>query len=183
MAGHETITRMIVILSAAYPRFEVTADTGRVYAELLGDLSDDLLLAAARHHAATSKWFPSVAELREATMDLASRAAGIRTAEEAWKQVMLAVQRHGWYGEMAPGGGWQVPRMLSDLERHAVDALGGWRAVCHSENAAADRAHFLRIYGNLLQRKQQEAMMLPDVRQAIQRLADQMSIPRLEAGR
>ena len=40
MASTDTIKRTLVILSAAYPRFEITADTGRVYIELLQDIQD-----------------------------------------------------------------------------------------------------------------------------------------------
>ena len=182
MAGRETITKMMVVLSAAYPRHEVTADTGRVYAELLHDIPDDVLLAAAKQHATTSKWFPSVAELREAANKITAYSLGIRTAEEAWLKVQAAIRRYGWYGESDGAGGWRVPRMLSELERNAVDALGGWKLLCHSENAPADRAHFLRIYDNLLKRQQESAMMLPAVRDAVDKLAESRRLQLQEPG-
>jgi len=182
MAGRETISRMMVVLSAAYPRHEVTADTGRVYAELLHDIPDDVLLAAAKQNATTSKWFPSVAELREAAGNIVALSRGIRTAEEAWLQVQAAMREYGWYGQSDGAGGWCVPRMLSELERKAVDALGGWKLLCHSENAPADRAHFLRIYDNLLKREQEKATMLPAVRETVERLVEGRRLQLQEPG-
>lgn len=185
MASEIAITKVLIVLRAAYPRYEIREETAGVYAELLHDLPDDILIAAAQHHAATSKWFPSVAELRTAATDIQSRALGVRSAEEAWINVQKAVRQFGYYGETvapADGGGWRVPSMLSDLEKSAVDALGGWRTLCQSDNAVADRAHFLKIYGNLLTRETDTARMLPQVQQMISALADKMRQPELPVG-
>ena len=183
MAERGTIKQVMIILSAAYPRFEITADTGRVYADLLGDLPDDLLIAATKQHATTSKWFPSVAELREAAMNIKALADGTRTAEEAWINIQAAISRFGWYGESLPlekGGGWRVPSMLAPLELQAINALGGWKMLCQSQNAPADRAHFLKIYKELLERETMKATMLPEIREFVQQLEAQMKATQLE---
>jgi len=185
MASTDTVTRALAILAVAYPRFEMAKETPRVYAELLQDIPDEVLVAAVKQHAASSKWFPSVAELRQAAMEIRAQAAGVLTPEQAWVQVREAVQRFGWYGESIDtenGGGWRVPRMLDPLTRQAVDGIGGWRMLCQSENAPADRAHFLRIYGNLLEREQTSAAMLPDVQRTIKNLAEAMTRAQLESG-
>jgi len=170
MATRETIGKILVILTAAYPRQAIPPDTARAYADLLADIDDQVLVAAAQHHAATNKWFPAVAELREAAYDVMARAMGVRSAEEAWVHVEEAVRRFGWYGETIPleeGGGWRLPAMLSDLERRAIEGLGGWKCLCASENAPADRAHFLKIYAGLLAREQSTAQLLPAVQSVI----------------
>jgi len=173
MATKQAIAEVLVLLGAAYPRFSIPADTARVYASLLADLPNELLLSAAQQHAASSKWFPSVAELRAAALKLWADAHNVRGPEEAWVQVQRAIQRWGWYGEPVQGGGWQVPAMLSTTEKTAIKGLGGWRVICQSDNAPADRAHFLKIYSALMRREQEQYMMLPAVRQTMQALAGQ----------
>jgi hypothetical protein len=170
MATRKTIAEMMVILTTVYPSYDTTKDTVRVYTLLLADISDDLLMAAAQHHAATSKWFPKPAELREAALNIQARAQGIRTPEEAWIEVQKAVARYGSYGESIPleeGGGWRVPTMLDALAREAIVGLGGWRVLCQSDNAIADRAHFMKLYGALLERRQEATALLPQVRKAV----------------
>jgi hypothetical protein len=154
-----------------------------VYNSLLADIPDEVLVAAAEMHAVNSRFFPSVAELREAAMDIIARARGILTPEEAWVATQRAVARYGYYGEsISPedGGGWRVPRCLDEMTRTAIDGLGGWHAVCHSENAAADRAHFLRIYGGLVATQRQQVTALPHVQAVIAQLAGKMNMRRLE---
>ena len=185
MASDEIIVRVLGRLGDAYPRYEIREGMAETYAVLLGDLPDEILMAATIHHIASSKWFPSIAELRTAATDIQSRAMGVRSAEEGWINVQKAVRQFGYYGETVDpedGGGWRVPSMLSDLEKSAVDALGGWRMLCQSDNAVADRAHFLKIYGNLLTRETDTARMLPQVQQMISALADKMRQPELPAG-
>jgi len=186
MADHATVKKCIIILSAAYPRFQVTPDTGRVYAELLQDIPDDLLIAATKQHATTSKWFPSVAELREIVQNITALASGIRNAEEAWVNVQIAVRRYGWYGESIDpdnGGGWRTPSMLSELEVQAVNGLGGWKMLCQSDNGPADRAHFLKIYASLLQRQTERVAMLPEIAALVNQLEKRMAASQLEGGK
>jgi hypothetical protein len=161
MATRDTVSKALVLLATAYPRYEMTKDTGRVYAELLSDIPDDLLIAAAKHHATISKWFPSVAELRAAAFSIQAKVKGVPSAEEAWGEVMHQIRNIGSWGE---------PQFSTPLIGTAVDGLGGWMIVCTSTNTVADRAHFLRIYGNLLKRQQEDVAMLPEVRELIRGL-------------
>ena len=185
MATDKTITQVLAVLAIAYPRFEMAKETPRVYTQLLRDIPDDILIAAVQQHAASSKWFPSIAELRGAAQDIQARAAGVLTAEESWLAVREAVQRFGWYGEPIPpedGGGWRVPTMLDEMTKRAIEGLGGWKMLCQSDNAPADRAHYLKIYGSLFHRRQSDAAMLPQVQEIVAKLAGAMSMPQLEAG-
>ena len=171
MASKQTIAEMMLILHTAYPHYRGKKDTARVYAELLADIPDDLLIAGAKAHASTGKFFPSVAELREAAFDLQARAQGIPNAAEAWGEVMHQVRNVGSYGR---------PEFSAPLIYSAVDALGGWKALCASDNNVADRAHFLKIYGSLQERSQRDTAMLPEVRGVIAEMAEKMRMPQLE---
>jgi predicted CoA-binding protein len=133
----------------------------------------DLLVIAAKQHAASSKWFPSVAELRGVALEIQARARGIPTAAEAWVEVMGQVRAHGYYGE---------PVFSYPLIQQAIDGLGGWRNLCAGTNQVADRAHFLRIYESLSSRDHDTAAMLPVVYAAVQAIAESRQRPALEGG-
>ena len=163
MASKEVVAKVLVMLAAAYPRQSIPKATNGVYAELLGDIDNDLLMTAAKQHAATSKWFPSVAELRGVALEMQARANGLPTAAEAWGEVMEQVRAHGYYGR---------PFFSHRLIAQAVDGLGGWRSLCVGDNVVADRVHFLRIYESLAKRSQDTAAMLPEAHAAVQALAE-----------
>jgi len=185
MATDKVVKQVLAVLAVAYPGFEMAKETPQVYAQLLKDIPDDVLIAAVQQHAANSKWFPKIAELREVAQDIQARAAGVLTSEESWLAVREAVRQFGWYGEPIDpenGGGWRVPTMLDEMTKRAIEGLGGWKMLCQSDNAPADRAHYLKIYGSLLHRHQSDAAMLPQVKDVVDRLAGAMSTPQLEAG-
>ncbi len=118
----------------------------------LGDLPLRALEAAVLMHVSTNRWFPTIAELREAALSV--REGGIPTAVEAWAEVMKAFEFVGYYG---------IPQWSHPAITKTVDAMG-WQNLCLSENAMADRAHFMRLYETYAKRLRDEGVMLPDVK-------------------
>jgi hypothetical protein len=162
MASLKDVGKVLAYLAALYPRYELKVETVRAYHTIVADIEPGLLHAAAIQVASTSKWFPAASELRGAALEIQSRAQGIPSAAEAWREVLAQVGETGSYG---------VPAFSRHLTSQAVDALGGWRSLCASDNLVADRAHFFRIYEDLLRRQQEELSLLPQVREAVARLA------------
>lgn len=153
-------------LSAQYPEHAKQYESPdqykaayRIFHELLDDIDDAMLKAAAKHHAASCKWFPKVSELREAAFSLME--TGQLTAGEAWEKVCNEIRRVGIY---------DAPKLEPQVKR-AVDAMGGWRSLCESENNVADRAHFLKIFEAISNRDREDRRMLPEVREVAKRLA------------
>ena len=68
-------------------------------------------------------------------------------------------------------GYYQSPEFSTPMIQRAIDGLGGWRAFCAGDNLVADRAHFLKIYEQLLNRRQEEVARLPQVARVIDELA------------
>ena len=67
--------------------------------------------------------------------------AGPPGAAEAWEEVTRLIRSTGPY---------RAPAYSCDTVRRAVQSIG-WRQLCDSDNPAADRAHFLKIYESLRQ--------------------------------
>ena len=175
MATREDIGKLISIIAAATPSFKlgrgVEAKTRltemiHAYHLLLGDLDADRLTEAAMHVISQGTFFPSAGELRRAYFNLEERAAGVPTADEAWAEVKSLF--HRGYSRYRPPTSetFSHPRV-----EKALQGIGGWRALCQSENDAADRARFIQAYETHTRRDQELSHMLPGVRQVIEELA------------
>lgn len=88
-----------------------------IYFAALADLSLEVIRAAANVHVRTHKFFPRVAELREAIDGSADERADL-----AWVQLLQLVRRVGYYGKPT----WADPV----AERAAMELYGGWPALC-----------------------------------------------------
>ena len=166
MANLREVTDILLFLAALYPRYELPASTIRAYATIFEDIPTDLLRQAAIHVGSRNTFFPSAAELRAAVFELSEKAHGLPAAGEAWaevcRQFSLGFSRY----KPPTDDDWSHP-----LVKSALDAIGGWRYLCDSENFAADRARFLQIYDTLVHRAQDDTRMLPQVRATVEQLA------------
>ncbi len=151
MASAQKVAEMWANLMAAYPAFTagkpalVLEQSLKLYTRLLADVSDELLAAATYQHIASSKYWPTIAELREAAIQFIQPRHP--PAIEAWAEVRQAIRRVGHY---------RPPPSFGDpLIDRAVRALG-WEELCLSEEPEVDRAHFLRAYECLQQRERDE---------------------------
>lgn len=138
--------KLVAVLATAYPAARVSAETSELYEAMLGDLDFALVQRAAARHVATSKWFPSVAELRAAAVELALGPR--RTGLEAWGDVVEAIRFVGAYG---------APRFEDERVAECVRMLG-WRGLCLADNEASDRARFAELYEALAQRARVDAV-------------------------
>jgi hypothetical protein len=105
---------------------------------VLGDISFDEAKAAAVRHLRTSKFQPVPADIIAAVK--AMRPSKHPTAEEAWQEVLPKLNPY------------QRPEWSSELIREAVKTMG-FLQICQSESPSIDRAQFLKIYNNLLERQ------------------------------
>jgi len=145
---------------------QLKANNFEAYHLVLKDLPADVLRAAALEYIKDATFFPSAGELRKAAMRLMERAQGIPSAQDAWAEVCKSFGSHGYY-RGAPD--WSHP-----LIGKAVAGIGGYAALCISENPPADRARFLQAYDSYLERERDDAAMLPEVRDVVRQLAGTM---------
>ncbi len=167
--------KILATLAALYPRYELKKETIAAYHAILGDLSVDLLRAAALQIASRdSPWFPAAGELRAAAFRLLEREAGVPSAGEAWGEVCKRI---------GDTGSWGTPEFTHPLIQEAIEGIGGWMDICRSEGSrVADRARFLQVYGELAGREREAVAMLPEVRSAVAQLAAGWDAKRLGAG-
>lgn len=145
-------------LVAAYPNSQATVETIAVYDRLLSDIPPDDLQTVVDQSIAECKFLPTVAELRERFHAL-TRTLGQPSASEAWGDVMAQIRAVGYIG---------TPYFANDVTAQVVRHLG-WRDLCASENAVADRAHFMRMYDQLVERGNAVHKLLPQAREMAER--------------
>ncbi len=165
MATKNDVERVIAMLSLAYPNYENGKTPAQIsatidlYHRFLRDVETPILEAATMQHIASSKWFPSVYELREAALSITHH--GESSAEEAWLEVKDTIRRVGYYG---------VPQFSDPKVARSVEAIG-WRELCLTpiETEGVTRAHFMRIYDSFKNRERSNHLMLPEIRQSLER--------------
>jgi hypothetical protein len=145
--------KLVAILLAAYPTARVGADGARiadVYGRMLEDLDVEATTRAIKRIIRTSRFLPTVAEIRAAALEVADGAA--RAPGDAWGDVLRAIGRYG--ANRTPG----VEFCFADpLVARAVQSLG-WRELCLSEVGYADRARFVELYAQLVESDRRERL-------------------------
>jgi hypothetical protein len=123
-------------LQTAYAR-DMPAEQATIYLDALADIDPDGLAAALPLLAKTERWFPTIAAIMEASAPVG------RSPEEAWGTVLARIRQLGRMGGAAG---------LDPDVRAAVDACGGWVAICESSNPTGDRITFVKAYSAIAQR-------------------------------
>lgn len=139
----EQTKELVAIIAATWTRPPVEKATVHAYAFGLADLDYGLAQEAVRSLMQTSRFLPTIAEIRERAV--ADRVK-LPTPEEAWGIVRRAVNRIGSY---------QVAAFDCDEIQQAVDALG-WRNICLDENETATRARFCAAMQSFCARRMQD---------------------------
>lgn len=127
---------IVTMLLGAYPNARTSSCTSQVYETMLADLDVETARAAVTKLIATSKWMPTVAEVREAATEVVS--GPVRSGADAWLDVVSEIRRVGSYG--AP---W-----FDDALTTSIVKRWGWRALCETA-AAPERARFIETYDGL----------------------------------
>lgn len=168
MATNKTISQVLKVIAAAYPRFELSEETVMVWAKFVSDLDDELLEAAVAKFISSSDhaFPPSIPEVRRAASDIRQAVAGVPTAFEAWEEVMRAPHpnpipqfKDGKFVEHVEYV-WSHP-----IVGMVAKQLGWWKTFpsLASDKVAIDRAHFFRAYEAATSKKMDEETQLPKV--------------------
>jgi hypothetical protein len=126
----------LALLTAAFGK-ELPKPTVRIYLNAMEDLSPEVIVKACDEIIKTSKFFPTVAEIREVTMRLDENINLPLPWDAAWSEVMTKIQREGrnreteWSSEAIP---------------EALKALGGYQRVCEATAIGVVEARFKNAY-------------------------------------
>ena len=163
MSPAET-AKLLTVIAANYQNFTIDETKHAVWHEMVGDIDYATANMAVKRHMASSKWPPTVADIREQCVGVSGDETV--TAAAAWGELMQAVRRHGYYHEA------DALASMSPEVRKVAEMIT-WREINLSENLDVLRGQFLRMYENVRARSAREAIMPPDLR------LDAIEAPRL----
>jgi hypothetical protein len=116
---------------------------------LIGDLTYPRASAALATLLQSSPYLPAVADIRRLVLEL--ERGPVRTGADAWGDVHRAMSRFG--SHRTPG----LDFHFDDPDVAALVRSFGWRELCASDNAVADRARFIDAYEQSAAQRRREA--------------------------
>jgi hypothetical protein len=140
---------LVMMLIAAFPQAKTTDRTSQVYETMLVDIDAAAARAAVHRLIATSRWMPTVAEIR--AICAAQTHGAARSGEEAYAEVLAAVRVHGRdYGQGAP-------KFRDPIIARCIGVWGAWNDLCSSpSDDPGGRARFVELYDDLATRGRQD---------------------------
>lgn len=175
MATYEQVLKIVTVMAAAYPTMTIKAETVDAYASLLEDIDADALAVAAKQAMAESRFFPTVAELRERVHAIRQQASGWPDAAEVFQSAVHQASTRGY-------DSFDATAWPNQAIRDFVKTW--WRDICYTDedNLPTVRAQFRDSYNAMARRAEQVARNLPATNHMIARLAEQLSVKRLNGG-
>lgn len=167
------VAKLLVVLAASYPKFEVDDLKVQVWYEMLGDLEYSVVNIAIKKLIMQNTFPPAIAEVRKAAIEISSP-RGL-TAAEAWGEVVKAVRNYGYYREK------EAMASMSPITAQVVRYMG-WREICLSEEPEILRAHFLKMYDQVAAREQEKQLLSPTMQTEIKKIAKKYDLRLIEGG-
>lgn len=126
-ANLESVLKSLEPLVYAYQK-DVKEGTFEAYVTYLADVPPEFIRAAVDELIKTSKWLPTVAEIREQARALWINSKGLEeeTAEKAWIALLQMIRKHGFV----------EPKRKAFASAAAYQAMRavGWTAICMAKN-------------------------------------------------
>ncbi len=150
------VRKLVAMIFAAFPGTRSSPATAEIYERMLLDQDSAIAAAAVERLLATSKFMPTIAEVREACLVVGI--GDTKQGGEAWGDVLRLIGRYGAY--RAPGSDFEI---ADPIALRCVQALG-WQQLCASDEPTADRARFIDLYDRLAtsERKEKNTSELPN---------------------
>jgi hypothetical protein len=120
---------------------------------MLSDVDSESILAAGYHLVSIGKeWPPAIGTVRLTAMRLSIGELEPQTAEEAWENVYSKIQHKDV--------------VLSDIEKQALRGVGSIYDLRRSEDISFARASFVKNFRQIMQRREQKLVKMPNVAMA-----------------
>lgn len=168
------VQKALTVMCSLFRDF--TPEKVAIYAELLKDIPPVLVVQAIKSLCLTSRFPPTVAEIRETAGKLYNTANEVEepSASRAWGEVLNAISRVGYY---------RVPTFKDEICAEAVKRFG-WRELCQqpTDTIGVARAQFMRIYDEIARKRKETHQMLamieqPEIKKLILGISDAKALP------
>lgn len=140
---------MVKCILAYYPNSQAlqSPEAVELWYRQLSDIPYEIANGALDRWVASNKWPPTIADIREAAVDLVE--GETEDWSEGWEAVIKAIGRWGMHREA------EALANMPETARKTVQRLG-WQNICLSEDISVERANFRQIYLSISERKKKE---------------------------
>ncbi len=143
--------------SDKFPNEEAVLNTVNLWANYFADDNWGVVAIALQRHIATSKWVPSIAEIREQIVDITR--PDIVPPDEAWELVTSWLHNTSEYSDNADS---VFPAIIADTVRACGGKSTLWslfrQKYGYSGKAGLDKLTFLQLYEPRYERERLKAM-------------------------
>jgi hypothetical protein len=164
------VAKLLTVIAAMYPRFEVNDLKINLWHEMIGDLSYQVAQMALKKTMLTSVYPPTVADIRAAVADITE--VEQLDAGKAWGEVTRAISRWGFY---EPSKAYEL---MSPLTLQVVKQLS-WREICMAEEIGVTRGQFMKMYDSMKKREETNKLLPASFKNQILELTQSFSMGRL----
>ena len=160
-------------LKAVYtqPNFLPDAEAIQIWYELLKDLDYATANIAIQKHMVSSKYPPTIADIREQATEVSYGQAPLWS--DGWEQVLRAMRLYGSYRLQ------EALDSMDDLTRKAVERLG-FKELCMSENIAVDRANFRMVFEQIANREYETKKLPLSLQNSIEDIQHSLEYKRMQ---
>ena len=169
------MARLLAVLAAAFPRFEVDDLKMQVWYEMLGDLDYTVANMAIKKLIMQNTFAPAIAEVRKAATELLNPRQV--TGSEAWGEVTMAIRTYGYYREA------EALASMSPTTAQVIKHMN-WREICTSEEPTGVlRGQFLRMYEQVSTREREQQLLPEGLQRQIDQLVAKKDLRLVEGGK
>jgi hypothetical protein len=167
--NRKEIMNLMSIATANFPTMQERdmKPTAVLWEESLSDIPYDVAKKSLIKVLSTSKFFPTLAEIREASVQLTQPRS--MDAIEAWGLIVQAIKKYGMYDQVKAME--SLPPEVEEMVRRFT-----WRELCLNENPDTLRAQFRMAWETYGKRKKEMSVLPSDVRQMIEGVTDNLRL-------
>lgn len=167
------VVKLLTIIAAMYPKFEVNNFKIELWFDMIGDLSFQVAQMAVKKVMLTSEFPPTVAQIRKAAADITSSKDGILDAGKAWGEVQRAISRYGYRQSE------KAFESMSPITRKVVKQIS-WKEICCCEELGVIRGQFMKMFETIKTRTEEEKLLPANFKNQIELIASKMDMKQLE---
>lgn len=167
--NRKEIINLLAIATANFPSMQERdmKPTAVLWENALSDITYDVAEKALLKVLSTSKFFPTIAEIREAAAQITQPRQ--MDAIEAWGLIVDAIRKYGFYREKEAME--SLPEDVAQMAKRFT-----WRELCLSENPDTLRAQFRMAWEAQSKRKKEIQALPQEIREAIEGLTEKMKM-------
>lgn len=159
--NRKEIINLLAIATANFPNMQERdmKPTAVLWEKSLSDIDYGTAEKALLKVLSTSRFFPTIAELREAIADITNPRS--IDAMEAWGLIGQAIRKYGFYRQAEAVA--SLPSDVADMVKRFT-----WRELCLSENIDTIRAQFRMAWETQSKRKKEMNALPVDIRNLLE---------------